>query len=60
MEEINKHSGRKMPTIHQGRNGELPLEKALGMKYAEREMKLTYSQRLGRKQPDIPPSPQAA
>lgn len=32
-----------MPAIHQGRNGELPLEKALGMKYVQREMKLICS-----------------
>lgn len=52
-----------MPTIHQGRNGELPLFQepfeALGMKYMRREMKLICSLRLERKK-DIPLSLKAA
>lgn len=44
--EKNKHSRKKMPTTHHRRNGELPLEKAQGMKYVQKEIKLIWSQRL--------------
>lgn len=36
-----------MTAIHQGRNGELPLEKALGLKYVQREVKPICFHSLG-------------
>lgn len=45
----NNTAKRKMPTIPQLRNGELPFEKALGMKCMQKETKLIYPQRDGKK-----------
>lgn len=38
-----------MPTIPQCRNGELPFQKAQGMKCMQKETKLIYPQRDGKK-----------